>query len=67
MTGCACCGKPTGCPEEHHHNERRGDNVPDNLRTLDRRHHMEHHENERSVDELTEQRFGPRRPSAGPP
>lgn len=66
MTGCACCGAPTDCPETHHRNERKGDNQPDNLSTLDRRHHMAHHGNDRAVDDLTEQRFGPPRPSAGP-
>lgn len=67
MTGCACCGKPTDHAEEHHHNHRRGDNDPDNLRDVDRRCHMEHHRNNRAVDDYTSQRFGPARPRAGPP
>jgi hypothetical protein len=28
---------------------------------------MEYHENDRAVDGLAEQRYGPRRPSTGPP
>lgn len=65
MRGCSCCGLPTDRPEEHHHNERKGDNQPDNLRTVDRRHHMQHHENDRAVDNLTEERYGPPRPHGG--
>jgi len=67
MDACTHCGRPTDDPETHHHNHRKGDNHPDNLRTVDRRHHMQHHENDRAVDEHTEQRYGPRRPNTGPP
>lgn len=63
MTGCRICGLPTDRPETHHHNHRKGDNDPDNLRPVDRRCHMEHHENDRAVDRLAEQRYGPQSPS----
>ena len=68
MTGCSICGGPLDdTPEEHHHNQRRGDNDPNNLRDVHRRCHMEHHENDRAVDGQAEQRYGPRRPSTRPP
>lgn len=67
MTGCAICGGPADHPEEHHHNQRKGDNDPDNLRDVHRRCHMQHHENDRAVDDLTEQRYGPRRPNTATP
>lgn len=67
MTGCSICGAPAHDAETHHHNERTGDNHPDNLRPVDRRCHMEHHGNDRAVDDLAEQRFGPPRPSTDPP
>lgn len=63
MTHCTICGEPADHTETHHHNQRRTDNDPDNLRSVDRRCHMHHHGNDRAVDDLTEQRFGPRRPS----
>lgn len=62
MTGCRICGRPAHKAETHHHNERKGDNGPDNLRPVDRRCHMHHHENEAAVDRLTEQRYGPPTP-----
>jgi len=67
MTGCSCCGLPTDEPETHHENEQRGDNDPDNLQEVHRRCHMKHHENDRAVDDHTEQRYGPRSPSTSPP
>lgn len=70
MTGpgfCTITGKPTDHPETHHHNHRRGDNHPDNLRPVDRRNHMQHHENDEAVDDLAKQRYGPPSPRTGPP
>lgn len=67
MTGCTFCGEPVDRPEEHHHNEQRGDNDPDNLRDAHRRCHMEHHENERAVDGRAAERYGPPSPRTGPP
>jgi len=64
--GCSICGDPVEDPETHHHNEQRDDD-PDNLRDVHRRCHMEHRENDRAVDGLAEQRYGPRSPSTGPP
>lgn len=67
MTGCTICGGPCDRPEQHHHNHQKGDNDPDNLRPVHRRCHMHHHDNDRAVDHLSEQRFGPPRPtSLGP-
>ena len=60
---CTICGDAASETESHHHNHRRGDNHPDNLRPVHRRCHMHHHENERAVDQLAEQRYGPPSPS----
>lgn len=67
MTGCSFCGLPADTPETHHHNEQKGDNDPDNLRPAHRRCHMSHHENDRAVDDLAEQRYGPRTPDGAAP
>lgn len=67
MTGCTCCGEPTDHAETHHRNERKADNQPDNLSTLDRRCHMDHHGNHAAIDDLTRQRYGPNSPATGPP
>lgn len=67
MTGCSFCGRPVDRPETHHHNQRKGDNQPDNLRPAHRSCHMEHHGNDRAVDDLAKQRFGPPRPSIDHP
>jgi hypothetical protein len=68
MTGCTCCGRPADDVELHHQDQQRGNNDPDNLRPVCRRcHHARIHENDRAVDDQTEQRFGPRRPTTGPP
>lgn len=67
MTGCSLCGKSVDRPEEHHHNQRKADNHPDNLRPVHRRCHMKHHGNDRAVDDLAEQRYGPPRPRIDTP
>lgn len=67
MSYCTNCGGPCDAPETHHRNEQRGDNTPDNLSPVGRRCHMEHHDNERAVDDLAEQRYGPKHPNTGPP
>lgn len=65
---CTNCGSPVDHTEEHHVDEQRGNNDPDNLTSRCRRcHHDRAHDNPRAVDDQTEQRFGPRRPSTGPP
>lgn len=67
LEACACCGKPTTHPETHHHNQRRGDNHPDNLQPRDRRCHHTDHDNPRAVDHLTKHHYGPPGPtSLGP-
>lgn len=62
MGFCTITGEPTDNVEVHHHNHRKGDNYPDNLREVDRRNHMHHHENEGAVDHLTKRRYGPNYP-----
>lgn len=64
---CSCCGKPTHHPEEHHHNQTRGDNHPDNLQTRDRRCHHTHHDNEGAVDHHTKNKYGPPGPASYTP
>jgi 5-methylcytosine-specific restriction endonuclease McrA len=66
---CTNCGEPiAGTPEEHHVDQQRGNNDPDNLTTRCRRcHHDGTHDNPRRTDRLATERYGPRSPSTGPP
>ena len=65
---CACCGDPADHTETHHVDEQRGNNNPDNLSPRCRRcHHGRAHDNKRAVDGRAKRRFGPNRPSTGPP
>lgn len=68
MTGhCTCCGEPAAHAEEHHVDQQRGNNTPDNLTPRCRRcHHDGTHDNPRAVDDQTTRRYGPTRPSTGP-
>lgn len=64
---CTGCGGPAAHTEEHHVDEQRGNNDPDNLTSRCRRcHHDGTHDNARAVDEETARRYGPDRPSTGP-
>jgi coenzyme F420-reducing hydrogenase beta subunit len=68
MTGCTCCGDPAARTEQHHVDEQRGNNEPDNLTDrCVRCHHARAHENGRRVDGYTQEKFGPMSPSLGPP
>lgn len=65
---CTSCGHPADHTEEHHVDQQRGNNDPDNLTDRCRRcHHDGTHDNPRAVDNQTEQQYGPRRPRTGPP
>jgi 5-methylcytosine-specific restriction endonuclease McrA len=65
---CTNCGSPVDHTEEHHVDEQRGNNDPDNLTPRCRRcHHDRAHDNPRAVDDQTTQRYGPQRPATGPP
>ena len=67
MPACRCCGEPVDHTEEHHVDERRNNNTPDNLTPRCRRcHHDRTHDNPRAVDQRSTERFGPKRPSGGP-
>ena len=70
MTACTNCGEPIDATdtEEHHVDQQRGNNDPDNLTQRCRRcHHSETHDNRRAVDKRTNERYGPRTPQTGPP
>jgi len=65
---CSNCGDPADHVEEHHVDEQRGNNEPDNLTPRCRRcHHDGTHDNARAVDGEASRRFGPASPSTGPP
>lgn len=67
-SACKCCGEPTADAEEHHVDQQRGNNHPDNLSTRCRRcHHTREHDNRRAVDGRTSRQYGPPSPSGGPP
>lgn len=67
MTRCTCCGEPADHVEEHHVDQQRGNNEPDNLTPrCPRCHHCRTHENKRRVDDYTTKKYGPARPSTGP-
>lgn len=64
---CACCGEPAADIEQHHVDEQRGNNEPDNLSPRCRRcHHARMHDNRRRVDDYAAEKYGPARPSTGP-
>lgn len=68
MIKCTCCGQPTDRGEEHHVDQQRGNNDPDNLTTRCLRcHHARTHENDRRVDNYSQEKYGPASPSTGPP
>jgi hypothetical protein len=65
---CAGCGCPTDHAEQHHVDEQRGNNDPDNLSPRCRRcHHDGAHDNPRRTDSLSTEQYGPARPRTGPP
>jgi len=67
-TYCSNCGDPLDSAEEHHVDQQRGNNDPDNLTPrCTRCHHDGTHDNPRRTDSLTEEQYGPRKPSTGPP
>lgn len=65
---CADCGQPATHTEDHHVDQQRGNNEPDNLSQRCRRcHHDGAHDNPRAVDDHSERTFGPPQPRTGPP
>jgi endogenous inhibitor of DNA gyrase (YacG/DUF329 family) len=65
---CTHCGEPVERTEEHHVDEQRGNNNPDNLTDrCPRCHHNGTHDNPRRTDSLTTEKYGPRTPNTGPP
>ena len=67
MTECTVCGVPADDVEQHHVDQQRGNNDPDNLTPRCRRcHHDGTHDNARAVDDRTAEKYGPPTPSTGP-
>jgi len=74
-TYCTNCGAPVDATEEHHVDQQRGNNDPDNLtQRCTRCHHDGTHDNPRRTDHLSTEQYGPdspgglgpRTPSTGP-
>jgi len=66
-TYCTECGNPVDTTETHHVDQQRGNNNPDNLTSRCRRcHHDGTHDNPRRTDNLTTEKYGPRRPATAP-
>jgi len=64
---CTHCGAPAEQTEQHHVDEQRGNNDPDNLTERCRRcHHDGTHDNPRAVNERTTEKYGPQAPRTGP-
>jgi len=67
MTRCSCCGEPVDTVEQHHVDEQRGNNEPDNLsQRCTRCHHDGVHDNPRRVDDYAAEKYGPATPSTSP-
>jgi len=65
---CSNCGEPTDRVEEHHVDQQRGNNDPDNLTPRCRRcHHDGTHDNPRRTDSLSTEKYGPQTPRTDPP
>lgn len=61
---CTGCGEPVGHVEQHHVDQQRGNNEPDNLTPRCREcHHDGAHDNPRAVDKETNRKYGPKTPS----
>ena len=59
-TYCTNCGDPVDGVEEHHVDQQRGNNDPDNLTPrCTRCHHDGTHDNPRRTDDLASEQYGP--------